>query len=1439
MHVPYDGVRRLRSGMAVRSGRMILAILGSLVLWLASASPGVAQGASDFSADEDPVIAPLPARVIDSQLYVAGISRSNQMLRIYRQGAVVAETRSNEVGDFAAGIALDPGSNSIKVVAVDFGREGASSQSVAVEYAPWLRGDSRQRLDTATPSQIDSLTAPVLDQPASPATTNPITVTGTATPGVTIILFVNTRQVQTGTVGGDGHFSLHVPLVDGANSIYGIAQDTSGQSPASNTVAVDYTNQVSRTQSGTLSQDTAWTAGDGTPYSITGNVTVPAGVTLWLEAGATLKFTSSFKLLVQGTLVVWGSSTQRVVVTSGRATQARGDWAGIEIATTATNVSIDYAQVEYATNGIYFNGGTGTVTNSLIRNSTEGIYVVAPGASPTVTNGNEITANVYGVFVQGNSNAAQNPMPVVTGNSIYSNTTNDYRSASFGNPGTTVLNATGNWWGTTDPSLIATHIFDWTDSTTSAVVNYGQYLGAAGGNPVFTGPTLDGQISTNTTLSAQQYQVLGTVEVASGVTLTIPGGATLLFPANYVLRIKGTLIVQGTSSQRVVFTSGKSTPARGDWAGIEITSIATGVSIDYAQIEYATNGIYFNGGNGTVTHSLIRNNTQGINVAAPSASPTITNGNEITANTYGLYVQGNSNAAQNPMPVVAGNSIYANTSYDYRSLSFGNPGFTVLNATGNWWGTSDPEVIASHINDWTDATSAGVVDYGHYLDSAGGAVVFSGPTLDGQIVTSTTLTAQQYQVLGIVEVAQGATLTIPAGATLIVTSNYVVRIKGTLVVQGSASQFAVFTSGEATPTRGDWAGIEITSTATGVSIDYAQIEYATNGLYFNGGNGAVTHSLIHNNTQGINVVAPSASPTITNGNEITANTYGLYVQGNSNAAQNPMPVVTGNSLYANTTYDYRAFSFGNPGATVLNATGNWWGTADPVVIASHISDWTDTVTAPIVNYAGYLGAAGGTPVFPGPTLDGPIASNTTLTAQQYQVLGIVEVEQGATLTVPAGASLLFASNYTLRIKGTLVVQGTSTQRAVFTSGRTPPAAGNWAGIEITSTATGVSIDYAQIEYATNGLYFTGGNGTVTHSLIRNNTQGINVLAPNASPTITNGNEITANVYGLYVQGNSTAAQNPMPVVTGNSLYSNTGDDYRALSFGNAGTTVLNATGNWWGTTDAATIAVNIWDHTDSSSSPTVSFLDFLDGPGGSPFVAILGASVDQFQVKPLSAVVGTGTFSISTAATVTFEVHRDSDNAIVSSHSQPYSSGGTYPFSWDGTGTAGDTQPVGLYRMVFQATNGSSQATYDAPQPTNPLNVSGSVPQTYNPFRNEFWKIQVTMAPAGLLTLEIHQPNNGTLIFDELSNVYYAAGASWIYWDGRDPSGQILTQQVYPFFPPPIPLRPTAFVVSGTQTTITGTGAAPNIEVKSDPYLVTHSYEQISISRTTSTSTRT
>ena len=79
---------------------------------------------------------------------------------------------------------------------------------------------------------------------------------------------------------------------------------------------------------GAISANTVWNTA-GSPYIVTENVTVNAGVTLTVNPGVTVKFNSAMSLTVNGTLTAGSSSGAAVTFTSSSTAPAAGAWEGI------------------------------------------------------------------------------------------------------------------------------------------------------------------------------------------------------------------------------------------------------------------------------------------------------------------------------------------------------------------------------------------------------------------------------------------------------------------------------------------------------------------------------------------------------------------------------------------------------------------------------------------------------------------------------------------------------------------------------------------------------------------------------------------------------------------------------------------------------------------------------------------------------------------------------------------------------------------------------------------------------------------------------------------------------------------------------------------------------------------------------------------------------
>jgi hypothetical protein len=129
-----------------------------------------------------------------------------------------------------------------------------------------------------------------------------------------------------------------------------------------------------------------------------------------------------------------------------------------------------------------------------------------------------------------------------------------------------------------------------------------------------------------------------------------------------------------------------------------------------------------------------------------------------------------------------------------------------------------------------------------------------------------------------------------------------------------------------------------------------------------------------------------------------------------------------------------------------------------------------------------------------------------------------------------------------------------------------------------------------------GVYVTG-NSTVTRNLITSNTFGVRVSASSAK--IEN-NVIVSNNYGISGGGtirNNTFGNNVLGVdislaanITQNNIISSTQNNIR-MSMSSANT--VDATYNWWGTTDTQAINQTIQDYKTNPSTGKVNFTPFL------------------------------------------------------------------------------------------------------------------------------------------------------------------------------------------------------------------------------------------------------
>ncbi|KAF0094832.1 MAG: fibronectin type III domain-containing protein [Puniceicoccaceae bacterium 5H] len=201
--------------------------------------------------------------------------------------------------------------------------------------------------------------------------------------------------------------------------------------------------------SGAVTADRSF-GGAGVTVEVLQPVTVQNGATLTIEPGTTLYFAPGAGIAVQdGVLDAAGTALQPIVLTSahdrdGASTPAQpGDWTGVQLQDAGQASNLSYVWIAYG-EGLRITGAAPTTGPlALVRNAGAGLSV-ANGAALTASDV-YLAFNDVGLTVDGSGSSA------TLSNSVLKN--NGTAAATANGGGT--LTAQGNWWGTSDPSAIA------------------------------------------------------------------------------------------------------------------------------------------------------------------------------------------------------------------------------------------------------------------------------------------------------------------------------------------------------------------------------------------------------------------------------------------------------------------------------------------------------------------------------------------------------------------------------------------------------------------------------------------------------------------------------------------------------------------------------------------------------------------------------------------------------------------------------------------------------------------------------------------------------------------------------------------------------------------------------------------------------------------------
>jgi hypothetical protein len=128
-----------------------------------------------------------------------------------------------------------------------------------------------------------------------------------------------------------------------------------------------------------------------------------------------------------------------------------------------------------------------------------------------------------------------------------------------------------------------------------------------------------------------------------------------------------------------------------------------------------------------------------------------------------------------------------------------------------------------------------------------------------------------------------------------------------------------------------------------------------------------------------------------------------------------------------------------------------------------------------------LGASGAAQAAPCDAADpcehiGGAISSMQLEPRRYRVTSALELADGTTLTIPAGAALYFDRGTGLGVArnsgGRVVIEGTPQRPVLLSSASANPAAGDWRGLLLLGSADNI-VHNAQIEFAETGVRAIG------------------------------------------------------------------------------------------------------------------------------------------------------------------------------------------------------------------------------------------------------------------------------------------------------------------------------------------------------------------------------
>jgi hypothetical protein len=409
--------------------------------------------------------------------------------------------------------------------------------------------------------------------------------------------------------------------------------------------------QTGTSVSGIISQDTTWTKANS-PYTLAGNVLVDREVTLTVEPDVTVNF-NNYYIKVNGTLRAIGESDGPINFNGG--------------------------YIDFSSTSINYNEQTGT--GCIVENANLSTTSITTNTSPKINHNTILRITI------------NEGSPTISNNTIFSNV-----GVFFGaSPAITNNNILGGISiGDSLPTLISNNRVTGDISGNAKIISYNTVTGkiSVGDSSQISNNVVSGGISVGVGSYTISYNTISGADI--GIHLpTVFVSSDVYAHDNSVSGCKTAIL--GDLGSNVMLEKNSIT---NNEYGIKIQDPVTSTKgswiIKANQIINNQYAIY--GGVTSIEENLIMNNTYGIYGTAVSIKA-----NTIVNNSVGIR-----SVASN----IFNNNIYNNTNYN---IYLPSGATNNVNATNNWWGTTNTQTINQTIYDFKNDFNLGKVNFVPFL----------------------------------------------------------------------------------------------------------------------------------------------------------------------------------------------------------------------------------------------------------------------------------------------------------------------------------------------------------------------------------------------------------------------------------------------------------------------------------------------------------------------------------------------------------------------------------------------------------------------------------------------------------------------------------------------------------------------------------------------------